>query len=246
MDVIKFKLSRHEWCRVITTVNGTSVSKYAHEAERKKCDSTPYEEEYRKHYYHHFGDGIYPGWLYYELKGGRYYTCPGKPSAAFEPYIPNVSGAGLSMTTKWCKWCKKCRCEEEPKQAAVLGCCCGDDGCGQYLVRIMETENSVIWNDYYATKNNLHFEFEKKQYFKEVEKLIGLTIQTGKFDGLPMEIINDKKYFPKGVRDSGYSDTYRAFIKKKEKKDMLLDMKRLQSSIKKPNIGMVAKIMSNS
>ena len=53
MDVIKFKLSDYDWYRVITTINGTKVSKFAYK-------STGY------------GDGIYTGWLYYELKGGHY------------------------------------------------------------------------------------------------------------------------------------------------------------------------------
>jgi len=80
---------------------------------------------------------------------------------------------------------------------SILGCRCGDDRCSQYIVKITETENSVIWDDYFAIRdkqsNYFHFEFEKKQYFKEVEKLMKLSLRIGRFDGLPIKTVNDFK-----------------------------------------------------
>jgi len=227
MDVIKFKLSDYEWYRVITIINGTKINKYADKAENmrryyawvedycrrnggKECnkklidDYSTFIEEYNrlygkkdynkeqmrennsfvKEYYNYYkeiesvdnyGDGIYPGWLYHEL--------------AVEPYIPYISKTAEITTSN--------RDGAKPDCAAVLGCACGIDGCSQYLVRITETENSVIWDDYFAHKfnqpNYFHFEFEKKQYYGEVEKLVDLTLQIGERDGLPVEIVNNIK-----------------------------------------------------
>jgi len=58
MDVIKFKQSDNEdekW-RVITIINERKVNEFVWEYGEFRGD--------------HYGDGIYPGWLYYELKGG--------------------------------------------------------------------------------------------------------------------------------------------------------------------------------
>jgi len=149
-----------------------------------------------------YGDGIYPGWLYYELKGGNYWNCPelktgncpDKLFVATKPYIPYLSWTGSS---KECNESCECRGEAEPICAGVLGCACGEDGCNVYLVRITETEKTVFWDDYFAfyhnTPNFFHFEFEKKQYYDEVEKLVALTLQIGEYDGLPIEIVNDIK-----------------------------------------------------
>ena len=182
MDVIKFQLSDYDWYRVIATINGTKVSKFAHKPTS-------------------YGDGIYPGWLYYELKGGHYWTCPEKLSGYVEPYIPYVSDR-LSVPTRWCEGCGwKCvngdqaASKEETKYAAILGCSCGVDECSHYVVKITETEKNVIWDDAFSVKHHLpnyfHFEFDKKQYFKEVEKLIELTLKTGEMEGLPCETVCD-------------------------------------------------------
>ena len=181
---------------------------YNRDRERMENYNTFVKEYYR--YYKEiesvdrYGDGIYPGWLYYELKGGDYWNCPElkcgncpeKLSAAANPYIPYVSRRELSTSVQKCDECCNCRDEEaEPESAGVLGCACGSDGCSVYLVRITETENSVIWDDYFAfkfnTPNYFHFEFEKKQYYEEVEKLVDFTLQIGEKEGLPIEIINN-------------------------------------------------------
>jgi len=166
MDVIKFKLSSNEWYRVITIINGTKINQLVYKAERKEGI---YEHK-------HYGDGIYPGWLYYALVA--------------EPYVPHTK----AMMPKWYVD-DKCGNKADAECVAVLGCICGDDGCSQYLVRITETENSIIWDDYFALKHNrpnyFHFEFGKKQYFKEVEKLVDLTLRTGFWEGLPEKILND-------------------------------------------------------
>ena len=179
MDVIEFKLSDYDCGRVITIINGTKVSKLASKAEQMKDYNTPYGEEYRRLHgeeeYDKYGDGTDPGWLYYELKG-----------IATEPYLPIVSETRLGETYKY-------RNRVKHKRAAVLGCACGADGCDQYFVKVTETENSVIWDDDFALRHNkpnyFHFEFEKKQYYKEVEKLVGLTLQMGELEGLPIEIM---------------------------------------------------------
>ena len=181
---------------------------------------------------HAYGDGIRPGWLYYELKGGNYwdctalrcdsiyFSCPGRLSATAEPYIPFVLGE-LSMPSRHCEICEwmygsedDTNSKDEEKSTAILGCGCGDDGCDQYYVRITETENSVIWDDWLAffqnKPNYFHFEFDKKLYYQEVEKLIDLTFQVGSrtgwsgcsrsldklpikkrtLEGLPVEMVN--------------------------------------------------------
>ena len=190
MDVIKFKLSDYERCRVITVINGTKVSTFAHKAKLLKAyhtfgESAAYRRIYSQREYLRYGDGIYPGWLYYELKGGRMHIPWGKAYRPFGPYIPYESWGGPYPVNDF---------DNEPMSASILGCSCGLDVCTQYLVRITETENSVIWDDYFAIKHNepnyFHFEFEKKQYFKEVEKLIDLTLQIGEKEGLPVDVIN--------------------------------------------------------
>ena len=194
MDVIKFKLSDYDWFRVIPVINGTKVSKFAHRAERKKDydtfgESEEYSRVYSQREYYRYGDGIYPGWLYYELKGGLYHH-PGysKIYNFVEPFIPYVTREGKIHVSNLD--------DDKIKSASILGCTCSD-GCDQYTVRITETENSVIWDDYFALKfnrpNYFHFEFEKKQYFKEVEKLIDLTLKIGVSEGLPREKICDIK-----------------------------------------------------
>ena len=175
MDIIYFELNNYDsenWDKVITFINGRKFSQYVSGG---------------------YGDGIRPGWLYYELKGGCFYG--GRRKVSTEPYLPYISGFEPYY------WNIACEDEKEsinePKCAAVLGCSCGVDGCDQYLVRITETRNSIIWDDYSHVsryrQNLLHFEFVKKQYFKEVEKLVELTIKTGILAGLPMEVINDLK-----------------------------------------------------
>ena len=197
MDVIKFQLSDYEWHRVITIINGKKINKFVYEARLK---DEVYEKTYEGDSY---GDGIYPGWLYYELKGGNYWNCPElynnrvyPEKLSAEPYIPYLSYTRLSQETR-CDNCIRCNDRSDPKCMGVLGCACGDDGCGIYLVRITETENSVIWDDYFAfyhnTPNYFHFEFEKNQYYEEVEKLLELTLKIGEKEGLPVDIINNIK-----------------------------------------------------
>jgi len=55
----------------------------------------------------------------------------------------------------------------------ILGCRRGDDICSQYLVRITEMENSVLWDDYfeeqfYGQKNISNFIklWQKKKLFR--------------------------------------------------------------------------------
>ena len=195
MDVIKFKLSDKEkegW-RVITIINGTKINEFVHENGRKAGDR--------------YGDGIYPGWLYFELKGGHYYT-----SGVAQPYFPWVPNGGFSGLTGGsyytCNSGDKAETKEERKAAGVLGCACGADGCGQYIVRITETENSVIWDDDYAIRYNqpscFHFEFDKKQYFEEVEKLIDLTLQIGAKEGLPVDLLNDLENRRREIESADY------------------------------------------
>jgi len=52
MDVIKFQLSDYDWYRVIAIINGTKVTEYVNKSEQRG-----------------YGDGIFPGWLYYENRG---------------------------------------------------------------------------------------------------------------------------------------------------------------------------------
>ena len=173
MDVIKFKLSDYEENRVITIINGTKLNKFVYKTELK---ADVREKVYDGNSY---GDGIYSGWLYYDL--------------AAESYVPYIS----SSYTLVAECGNTTSRDAEENCAAVLGCACGADRCSQYCVRITKTENSIIWDDYFALKfnepNYFHFEFEKKQYYEEVEKLIDLTLQMGRFDGLPTEIIKEIK-----------------------------------------------------
>lgn len=59
---------------------------------------------------------------------------------------------------------------------SILGCCCGDRDCGPFRVKIIETDDTIIWTDfksryseYFRTIDKL--EFEKEKYMEQVESL---------------------------------------------------------------------------
>ncbi len=67
----------------------------------------------------------------------------------------------------------------DPKKIELLTCSCGSPGCWPMLVKIMETENSVIWSDFEQPHRKETwdytkfgpFEFEKEQYYQAIETL---------------------------------------------------------------------------
>ena len=60
----------------------------------------------------------------------------------------------------------------------VLGCTCTDPGCDPVTVHVKETENSVVWGNFCNPSTDeeyspLRFEFDKTQYFEEMQKIKG-------------------------------------------------------------------------
>jgi len=64
---------------------------------------------------------------------------------------------------------------EDDKQS-ILGCCCGDKNCGPFRVKIIETDDTIIWTDFKSRfseyfRTIVKLEFEKEQYMEQVESL---------------------------------------------------------------------------
>lgn len=59
---------------------------------------------------------------------------------------------------------------------SILGCCWGDKNCGPFRIRVIETENTIVWTDFsHGTsrydKSISKFEFDKEQYLEKVKFL---------------------------------------------------------------------------
>jgi hypothetical protein len=95
---------------------------------------------------------------------------------------------------------------ETKKTPAVLGCTCGSIYCYPFLVRVLETEKTIIWSesklnnylsDYDSLLKPLNFEFDKKQYRKEIKKLKSVAIE--------FEAIDNKRWTKKSFRNKNYN-----------------------------------------
>jgi len=64
----------------------------------------------------------------------------------------------------------------EDDKFSILGCCCGDKDCGPFRIRVIETENTIVWTDFShrpvrVDESISKFEFDKEQYLKKVKYL---------------------------------------------------------------------------
>jgi hypothetical protein len=58
--------------------------------------------------------------------------------------------------------------------AHVLCCTCDESGCSSARVRVLKTDDSVIWNDFRTIRDwdfGLSYEFEINQYRKFLDKV---------------------------------------------------------------------------
>jgi hypothetical protein len=109
-----------------------------------------------------------------------------KPSAEKEKH-PEIAGHYIGLNLQFFKKDHFLGSDssygKNQTKTALLDCPCGCEGCWTLAAKISELENTILWNDFEQIHRNgeitddvwdyknMKFEFEKNQYFKELEKL---------------------------------------------------------------------------